>query len=131
MNTHLNERRRRPAGFTLIELLVVITIIAILGAVVVPKVMSNPEKARKAAAIADVKALQLQADSYTLDYGRPPSSLQDLVPDYLEEVKADPWGGEYTMESKSDGTVKIRCANLEQRGGLGPSRTDVTIGADN
>jgi general secretion pathway protein G len=128
MKIDLTERRRRPAGFTLIELLVVITIIAILGAVVVPRLMQNPEKARKAAALADVRALQLQADSYTLDHGRPPTSLQELVPDYLEEVKADPWGGEYTLEQRADGTVKIRCVNLEQKGGLGVTRTDVEIG---
>lgn len=122
--------RRRPAGFTLIELLVVITIIAILGAVVAPKLLGNPEKARVARALADMKALQLQADSFQLDKGRPISSLQDLVPDYIEEVPKDPWGGDYTIETRSDGSVKIRCANYEAKKALlEGGRAEGTIGA--
>lgn len=131
MQTELNKPRRRPAGFTLIELLVVITIIAILGAVVAPKLLRNPEKARVARALADMKALQLQADSFQLDKGRPISSIQELVPDYIEEVPKDPWGGEYTVEARNDGSIRIRCANYEAKKALldGGGRHDGAIGA--
>ncbi len=129
MKTREEKRRTKPAGFTLIELLVVITIIAILGAVVAPRLMKNPEKARIAAATTQVKSLQLQADSYQLDHGKPISSLQELVSgEYLDELPGDPWGGEYVVESRSDGTVRIRCPNLEQRKAAGITKVDVDIG---
>ena len=111
-----NEKRRtRPAGFTLIELLVVITIIAILGAVVAPRLLKNPEKARLAAATADVKAIQLQADTYQLDKGKPITSLQDLVTaGYLDDIPVDPWGGDYVVEQRN-GEVRIKCPNLDAK----------------
>jgi general secretion pathway protein G len=128
MQTELTKRRCRPAGFTLIELLVVITIIAILGAVAVPKLMRNPEKARIAAAKMDVKSLQLQANTFQLDHGKPPSNLAELK-DYFEEgsfPEKDPWGGEYVMEQTKDGTVRIKCPNLDTK--EGPTRVDTSIG---
>jgi len=111
----LNEKRRkRQAGFSLIELLVVIAIIAILGAVVAPKLLQNPEKARKAAAMADVKSLQLQADIYQLDNAKPISSINDLVPKYIEDVPADPWGESYVVAASADGTAKVSCPKLDE-----------------
>ncbi|MCB1768623.1 MAG: prepilin-type N-terminal cleavage/methylation domain-containing protein, partial [Candidatus Competibacteraceae bacterium] len=38
--------RRRLRGFTLIEVMVVVVILSILAAVVVPRIMDNPDKAR-------------------------------------------------------------------------------------
>jgi len=115
MNAKKEKRRTRPVGFTLIELLVVITIIAILGAVVAPRLLKNPEKARIAAATADVKSIQLQADSYQLDKGKPITSLQDLVTaGYLDELPVDPWGGDYVVEQRND-EVRIKCPNLDAK----------------
>ncbi len=123
-----NEKRRtKPTGFTLIELLVVITIIAILGAVVAPRLLQNPEKARVAAATADVRSIQLQADSYQLDKGKPITSLQELVTaGYLEDMPKDPWGGEYTVEQR-DGDVKIRCTALEAKKATSVSKIDIDL----
>ena len=50
-------QRTVQRGFTLIEILVVIAILAILGALVVPKIMSRPDEARVAAAHQDVQAV--------------------------------------------------------------------------
>ena len=127
------QRRRRPAGFTLIELLVVITIIAILGAVVAPKLLKNPEKARVARAMADVKQLQLAADSYQLDKGKPIGSITDLVPGYLDETPKDPWGGDYVVEAR-DGEVRIKSPGYEQHkellsGGTRSAEADFGKGA--
>ncbi len=128
MHTELNKRRCRPAGFTMIELLVVITIIAILGAVAVPRFMKNPEKARLSRAQLEVNMLQMQANAFQLDNGKPPGSLQDLV-EYFEEGKfpaKDPWGGEYVMEQSKDG-VRVKCPNLDAKSG--PVRGDGQIGS--
>jgi general secretion pathway protein G len=129
MNTYNEKRRKRQGGFSLIELLVVIAIIAILGAAVAPKLLQNPEKARRAAAMSDVKSLQLQADIYQLDNAKPISSISDLVPKYIDEVPQDPWGGEYVVTVQGDGTVKISCSKLDSEG-KGVSSGDATFGAD-
>ena len=127
MNTKNEKRRTKPTGFTLIELLVVITIIAILGATVAPRLLKNPEKARIAAATADVKSIQLQADSFQLDKGKPISSLQDLVTaGYLEELPVDPWGTDYSVEQR-DGDVKIRCAALDAKKATSISKVDIDL----
>ncbi len=127
MNKKNEKRRTKPAGFTLIELLVVITIIAILGAVVAPRLLKNPEKARIAAATADVRSIQLQADSYQLDKGKPISSLQDLVTaGYLEEMPSDPWGSDYVVEQR-DGDVRIKCPALESKKQNSISKADIDL----
>jgi general secretion pathway protein G len=125
----LNKKRKsRQGGFTLIELLVVIAIIAILGAVVAPKILQNPEKARKAAAMASVKAVQLQADIYQLDNAKPISSINELVPKYFDDLPKDPWGGDYVVTLTSDGTAKITCPKLDELKAQGISKTDVEMG---
>jgi len=123
-----NEKHRtKPAGFTLIELLVVITIIAILGAVVAPRLLKNPEKARVAAATADVRSIQLQADSYQLDKGKPISSLQDLVTaGYLDDMPVDPWGSDYVVEQR-DGDVRIKCPTLDTKKAASITKVDIDL----
>jgi general secretion pathway protein G len=119
------KRKKRQGGFTLIELLVVIAIIAILGAVVAPKLLQNPEKARKAAAMADVKSLQLQADIYQLDNAKPISSISDLVPKYVDEMPVDPWGENYVVTLTSEGTAKISCPKLDSDPGITSGSVDI------
>ncbi len=104
---------RRPCcGFTLIEIMVVVVIIAILGALIVPKVMSRPDEARIVAARQDIGSLMQALKLYRLDNRRYPSTeqgLQALVqkpvqapqPDnwkaggYVERLPLDPWGQPY------------------------------------
>lgn len=104
--------RRLCHGFTLIEIMVVVVIIAILGALIVPKVMSRPDEARIVAARQDIGSLMQALKLYRLDNRRYPSTeqgLQALVqkpvqapqPDnwkaggYVERLPLDPWGQPY------------------------------------
>jgi len=103
---------RVQAGFTLIEVMVVVAILAILAAVIVPRVMDQPGKARIAKAKQDIRAIQSALDLYKLDNYRYPTTdqgLQALVskpgsgPDaknykdggYLRDLPVDPWGNPY------------------------------------
>ena len=99
-------------GFTLIELLVVITIIGILGALIVPKIMSRPDEARIVAAKQDIGAILQALKMYKLDNMRYPTTEQGLqalvkkptiapIPPnwksegYLDRLPQDPWKSPY------------------------------------
>lgn len=104
--------RASQQGFTLIEVMVVVVILGILAAVVVPRVMDNPDKARIVKARSDVQALKSALDLYKLDNFNYPSTeqgLQALVekpsgsPEaknwkqggYVDNLPTDPWGNPY------------------------------------
>jgi general secretion pathway protein G len=105
-------RRRNISGFTLIEIMVVVVIMAILAALIVPRVMSRPDEARVIAAQQDIRTLMQSLKLYRLDNMRYPTSEQGLAalvkpPDapppapnwkaggYLERLPRDPWGNSY------------------------------------
>lgn len=103
---------QRSAGFSLIEILVVVVIIGILAAVVVPRVMDEPDRARVTKAAQDVQALVTALNMYKLDNYQYPSSEQGLealinrpsgqpeAPNwkqggYVDRLPNDPWGRPY------------------------------------
>ncbi|CAN7547696.1 type II secretion system major pseudopilin GspG [Trinickia sp. LjRoot230] len=105
-------RAGRQRGFTLIEIMVVIAILGILAALIVPKIMSRPDEARRVAARQDIGSIRQALDLYRLDNGRYPSQDQGLqalvakpttepVPNnwkdggYLDKLPGDPWGHPY------------------------------------
>ena len=88
------QRRSRAAGFTLIEVMVVVVILAILAAVVVPKVMEKPGEARVKRAQADITAIVTALNTYKLDNFNYPSTEQGLQADAVtpSAVVADATG---------------------------------------
>src|ERR1700732_5335621 len=105
---------RRMRGFTLIEIIVVITIMAIMAALIVPRVVGRTDDARIAAARQDIATLTNALKLYRLDNGRYPTTEQGLralvekptadplptnwkAGGYLDSptVRKDPWGNEY------------------------------------
>jgi len=103
---------RSAAGFTLIEVLVVIVILSILAAVVIPRVMDQPDQARVTRARQDVSSLVTALNIYRLDNFAYPSTDQGLEalvrkPDglpaapnwksggYIDRLPVDPWGNPY------------------------------------
>jgi general secretion pathway protein G len=99
-------------GFTLIEIMVVVVILAILAALIVPRVMSRPDEARVIAAQQDIRTIVQALKLYRLDNLRYPTTEQGLaalvkppsVPPlapnwkaggYLERLPRDPWGNPY------------------------------------
>ena len=91
----------RNAGFTLIEILVVIVILGILGAVVVPQLLSRPDTARVQAAQTDIRTLSAALDVYRLDNFNYPSSEQGL-----EALVSRPAGFPEPKNWNPDGYIK-------------------------
>src|SRR5436309_5914176 len=101
--------RRARAGFTLVEVLVVMIILAILAAVVVPRVVGRTEDARRARAVTDIESLGTALDLYKADNGEyptteeglqalrvaPPSAKNWNGPYLKKAVPTDPWGNDY------------------------------------
>jgi general secretion pathway protein G len=103
--------RNRQSGFTLIEIMVVVVILAVLGALVVPKILENVDKARVTRAQSDIRAIQTALDLYRLDNFKYPTTeqgLQALVKQpadptitnyrsggYLPSAPKDPWNNLY------------------------------------
>ncbi len=108
----MQENAARARGFTLIEVMVVVVILAILAALIVPRIMSRPDEARVVAARQDVAAIVQALKLYRLDNLRYPTTEQGLaaltaaptIPPaapnwkaggYLERLPKDPWGNPY------------------------------------
>ena len=107
--------RNRQSGFTLIEIMVVVVILAVLGALVVPKILENVDKARVTRAASDIRAIETALDLYRLDNFKYPTTeqgLQALVKQpadpsitnyrsegYLPSVPKDPWNFPYQYVS--------------------------------
>lgn len=104
--------RAKASGFTLIEIMVVIVILGILAALVVPKFMSEPEKAKIVKTKMDIRALESALEMYKLDNGVYPTTDQGLralvtqptsspVPSnwksggYIKDLPKDPWNNPY------------------------------------
>ena len=78
-------------GFTLIELIIVMAIIAILASIAVPSYLSSMKAAKEAVLKEDLHVMRNAIDSYTMDKGKAPQSLDDLVQaGYLKAIPADP-----------------------------------------
>ena len=102
------------AGFTLIEILVVMAIIGMLAVMVAPNIFNQQSGARRDAALSQISALEAALDTYRLDVGQYPDSLEGLVendsgraawngPYLRREVPLDPWGNEYVYDSDGRG----------------------------
>ncbi|WP_296649687.1 type II secretion system major pseudopilin GspG [Paraburkholderia sp.] len=106
----MSAHRRR--GFTLLEVMVALAIAGILIALIVSKVMSSPDEARRVTARHDIAVIAQALKHYRQDNGGFPTQSQGLralvqkpstapVPGnwkdggYLERLPDDPWGNAY------------------------------------
>ena len=72
--TKMNRIAARNRAFTLVELMVVVLIIAILAAMIVPKLVSRTSDAKISKAQADIRTLSSQIDAFRIDVGRYPTT---------------------------------------------------------
>lgn len=96
----------RADGFTLVELLLVLMILALIGGLVLPGIIGKAEGAKVKAASSQISRLSMAVESYYLDTGATPESLDLLVEEsgdlggwngpYVKPSSLkDPWGREY------------------------------------
>ena len=132
------KRKNGPrAGVTLIEMLVVVVIIAVLAAVIGPRLLNQGDKARTVAARQQLENFGLALGQYHLDTGGYPSTeqgLQALVTQpsndphptrwyqLFRELPKDPWGSDYIYRNpgqKNSGGYDLYSAGPDRQADTG------------
>ncbi|GAA3725133.1 competence type IV pilus major pilin ComGC [Salinicoccus jeotgali] len=72
-------------GFTLIEMLLVLLVISVLIILIIPNIAAQSANVQDTGCEAQVRMVQSQVESYTLNEGAPPASINALVPEYLTD----------------------------------------------
>lgn len=123
---------RNARGFSLIELLIVMIILGLLASLVGPRMFGKLGMAKQKTAKTQIEMLMTALDSYRLDVGKYPPSLEALVSGdgdkwdgpYLpkgKEVPRDPWDNPYEYVNPGEhGEVDIISFGADgQHGGDG------------
>jgi general secretion pathway protein G len=86
--------RTGKSGFTMIELLIVMAVITILVSMAVPFYQKSITRSKESVLRNNLFTLRTVIDEYTMDKGKAPQTLQDLVSEgYLRNVPMDPMTG--------------------------------------
>ena len=126
------KHNRGQRGFTLVELLLVLVILALIAGLVLPGIIGKAESAKAKAASAQISRISMSVESFYLDTGNTPSSLEELVneppgvtgwtgPYIKNSLLKDPWGQPYQYRVPGEhGDFDIESFGADrQRGGEG------------
>ncbi|MBD1400484.1 type II secretion system major pseudopilin GspG [Pelovirga terrestris] len=112
----MKDYKSNQRGFTLIEVMVVVVILGILAAIVVPRLLDEPERARRTSAATQIRSFEEALGMFRLDNGYFPTTEQGLealtskptigrIPTrykeggYIRRIPNDPWGNPYVYLS--------------------------------
>ena len=131
------------SGFTLVEIMVVVVILAVLAALVVPRVVGRTDEARAVAAKQDIASVLQALKLYRIDNSRYPSNAQGLGAlvtrptteplaenwkSYLDRLPGDPWGRTYLyLNPGVHGEIDV--FSLGSDGNSGGDGADADIGS--
>lgn len=110
--------RRCERGYSLLEVLIVLTIIALVAALVGPRLIAQLDRSKVTAARVQIRTLGASLEAMRIDIGRYPTTEEGLAllvrapaqgrsvstwqGPYLDsDVPADPWGGAYAYQAPS------------------------------
>jgi general secretion pathway protein G len=88
-------RRTGRLGFTLIELLLVLTILGILAAIVVPRIVGRSEDARRQATVTQISAFKTALNTFEVDNSYFPKGQNGLLDLIQQPRDAQNWHGPY------------------------------------
>jgi general secretion pathway protein G len=134
-------RNTRKRAFTLIEMLVVVLILAILAALIVPRVVNRTSDAKRSKAASDIATLSSLLQQYRVDTDQFPTTEQGLNalrvppgdlngwrgPYTQKELPTDPWGNEYVYESPGSGGEDFVIASYGADGAPGGDADNADI----
>jgi len=133
-----NKYESGQRGFTLVELLLVLVILALIAGLVLPGIIGKAESAKAKAVSSQISRISMSVESFYLDTGNTPSSLDELVnepagvtgwtgPYIKKSLINDPWGRPYQYRVPGDhGDFDIQSFGADgQRGGEGKN-ADIT-----
>jgi general secretion pathway protein G len=114
-------RRRKPQsahraeGFSLLEMMMVVTLILIVASIAAPIYRTCEVRTREAVLRDHLFTLRALIDRFTLDNGRPPTRLEELVKKgYLGTLPTDPFTGsnETWREDKDEAPLSPQQTSL-------------------
>ncbi|MDO6444340.1 type II secretion system major pseudopilin GspG [Colwellia sp. 1_MG-2023] len=102
---------KKYKGFSLMELMIVLIILGLLGSLVAPKLFSKVSSSKKKTAVAQMQMFETAIDTYRLDIGTVPNSLEELRastnpnwdgPYLPKAIPLDPWGQPYVYQTPGE-----------------------------
>jgi general secretion pathway protein G len=135
---HYKKHSDRQRGFTLVELLLVLVILALIAGLVLPGIIGKAESAKAKAASSQISRISMSVESFYLDTGSTPSSLEELVnepagvtgwngPYIKNSLLKDPWGRPYQYRVPGDhGDFDIMSYGADGQQGGEKNNADVT-----
>ena len=128
-------------GFTLVEVMVVVVILAVLAALIVPRVVGRTDEARAVAAMQDIAAIMQSLKLYRIDNSRYPTNDQGLEAlverpttepkpgnwkGYLDKLPKDPWGNTYLyLNPGVHGDIDVFSLGADGQPGGGDADADI------
>lgn len=136
---------RRNGGFTLIEIMIVMVIIAMLAALVGPRLVGALSSSKVKATKIQIETLANAIETFHLDTGRYPaqqeglrvlienpqaSPIQNWHGPYLKKIKipTDEWGKPFTYEIPGKHGMGFDLISMGADGKVGGSADDADIG---